>query len=32
MVKEVGVGKVREMFVLEIRKLCEKYVKKWVGI
>ena len=31
-VKEVGVSKAREMSALEIRKLCEKYAKKWVGI
>ena len=31
-VKEVGVAKAREMSALEIRKLCEKYARKWVGI
>ncbi|WDA44085.1 isoleucine--tRNA ligase [Fusobacterium nucleatum] len=31
-VKEVGVAKAREMSTLEIRKLCEKYARKWVGI
>ncbi|WP_315283684.1 class I tRNA ligase family protein, partial [Fusobacterium hwasookii] len=31
-VKEVGLGKAREMSALEIRKLCEKYARKWVGI
>lgn len=31
-VKEVGVSKAREMSTLDIRKLCEKYARKWVGI
>ena len=32
MVKEVGVAKAREMSPLEIRKRCEEYARKWVGI
>ncbi|MBF1205073.1 MAG: isoleucine--tRNA ligase, partial [Fusobacterium periodonticum] len=31
-VKEVGVAKAREMSPLEIRKRCEEYARKWVGI
>jgi len=31
-VKEVGLAKAREMSPLEIRKRCEEYARKWVGI